>query len=241
LARHRVEKKPPLAPPDDSHYAGWETWTNNRWAWEFRRRDKEFVRACGRVADGKDDARMIAEKFHLRRFKHCDEPYESTDATSRKTKPAFILSSVLGTPAPLNETELREAYRTLQRLPLDIGQVVVRFDLSLAAQYPRRLQGQITSATKALKKQLERVQNATGMDGKWTRNRLPASRLLHLLKVLDMQKVDGTNVQRGDALFGNAHNATDTYNTDLKAARTFANENFLKLAAAGSKHPPKKV
>jgi hypothetical protein len=239
LAKRQIENKPPLSPPDGSRYTGWETWKNHRWAWEFLRRNDEFVEACDRVADGKDNAKAVAKRFHLRRFKRYDEPYEIIDARNQKVKPAFISSSVSGIQVPVNENELQEARRSIRRLTLDIGQVVVRFDLSVAMEYPKRLDGQIVSVTGALKKQLERLQNAMGVDAKDSRNKSNASRLLHLLKVLDMQKVDGTNVQRGDALFGKADNASEAYDGDLKAARQFTNEDFLKLAAAGTALPPK--
>ena len=187
MATRQTARKPPLAPPDDRNYTGWETWTNHRWAWEFLSRNKEFVAACDSVADGKDNAKAVAARFHLRRFKRYDEQYETTGATNLKVKPAFISSSVLGIQVPVNESELNEARRRVRRLTVHIGQMVVRFDLSVATQHPKRLDGQITSVTNALKKELKRLQDATEVKGKASRNRLPASRLLYLLKVLDMR------------------------------------------------------
>lgn len=237
LAKRQIEKKPPLPPPDDSCYAGWETWKNHRWAWEFLRRDVEFVEACNRVADGKDDAKAVAKRFHLRRLKRYDELYETADTTNPKVKPAFILSSVPGIQVPVNESELKEARQRIRRLTLDIGQVVVRFDLSVATEYPKRLDGQIASVTKALDKQLKRLQSATGVGDKKSRNRPTGGDLLNWLKALDMQKIDCTDEQRGDAFFGNASNATDSYKHILSNARRYAKEDFLKLAADATKRP----
>ncbi|WP_186188801.1 transcriptional regulator domain-containing protein [Burkholderia gladioli] len=63
-------------------YAGSETWDYRRWAWEYLRRNREFRRACKEVevieqeSKQKNRKKEIAQQYMLRRYKHCDEPYE---------------------------------------------------------------------------------------------------------------------------------------------------------------------
>lgn len=64
-------------------YAGYETWDYRRWAWEYLRRNRNFRKACEEAEIIKPESKRksrknkIAEQYMLRRYKPCDEPYDT--------------------------------------------------------------------------------------------------------------------------------------------------------------------
>ena len=48
-----------------ARYKGHETWSYRRWAWEFLRRDDDFIRACAAVDHNEGTEPEVAKEFHL--------------------------------------------------------------------------------------------------------------------------------------------------------------------------------
>lgn len=120
-------------------------WDNRRWAWEFLRRNKAFIRACANLHAATTEERsviepMIAREFHLKKFKHCDEPY-------RNHRPLFNEIAWWGCQEGLREKKLG--------VSLQQGQILVRFDLEPALRSKKALKVQLNRADTILTKQLE--------------------------------------------------------------------------------------
>ena len=71
----------PLDGLNDENYEGWESWSRQRWAWEYLSRNYEFREQCKSLPEDKDERKAMKQKivkrFMLKRFKPCDEPYSS--------------------------------------------------------------------------------------------------------------------------------------------------------------------
>lgn len=197
--------------------------------------------ACERVANGTESARSVAKKFHLLRFKSYIEPYEIIDAQNPTKKPAFRASSVTGVSVPVREEDVKMARQELRRLTVDIGQAVVRFDLSIALEDTQRLNGQIESVKKGLKKQLERLRTEVMTTGIDSRNRSIAAIRIKWLKALDLQQLECTNTQRADELYGNHDSAMQNFKDSLRRGKEVADVDYITFAAYGPKPPPKKA
>lgn len=179
---------------DINGYPGYEKWTNRRWAWEFLRRNKTFMRECANLHAATTTEqrsvieRVIAREFHLKKFKHCDEPY-------RDQLPVFNEITWWSC-----QEDLREQKRTVL---LQQGQILVKFDLEPALLSDKALTAQLNRAETILKKQLEEL--ATQRKIELTRNAFRAGNAadnLRWLRMLDaklLADIDAVRI-RGDAL-----------------------------------------
>ena len=82
-------------------YGDYEKWSNRRWAWEFLRRNPEYIQACEEIgiSVGKKVAgprygksESIARTFGRLKLKHYLEPYGNDDATRNWTVESVIES-----------------------------------------------------------------------------------------------------------------------------------------------------
>jgi hypothetical protein len=69
-------------------YRGHEKWSYRRWAWEFLRRNQEFIRACRESRGDPERQAQVATEFGLKRFK----PY--TEGFTTNKRPMFSAASV---------------------------------------------------------------------------------------------------------------------------------------------------
>ena len=72
MSEKKVESKKAKRPDGLSldRYKGHEKWSYRRWAWEFLRRNEDFIAACDALNRNEKTEIEIAEEFHLADFKH---------------------------------------------------------------------------------------------------------------------------------------------------------------------------
>jgi hypothetical protein len=125
-------------------YRGHENWSYRRWAWEFLRRDDDFIHACTAVDNKEKTEQEIAEKFHLLHFKHCDAAFKS-----QKSPPPRFTVSTIKKRANLNSDEAGEA-RVENTVALAPGQVWLRFDLNHEFLVGGSIEAQLRVAKRSL-------------------------------------------------------------------------------------------
>ncbi|WP_144030061.1 hypothetical protein [Burkholderia sp. AU16741] len=138
---------------EESAYKGYEKWPLHRWAWEFLCRNEEFIAACRTPArtpgEELSTRTRIARQFHLKKFKHCDEPYQVG------AKPAF---NVIG----IWRCTERQRGINCEDVSIRQGEVLIRFNPEAALYSSNALTAQLLMAEKTLKehaRMLARLQN----------------------------------------------------------------------------------
>ena len=86
----KAKKKRPDG-TDVERYIGMEKWSYRRWAWEFLRRNEQFLAACKRAnsAESNDEKAKVAAEFGLKRYKPYTESF-----TGASGKPLFAAGSI---------------------------------------------------------------------------------------------------------------------------------------------------
>lgn len=144
-AGSRARKKRPDG-NDPNRYKNLEKWSYQKWAWEFLRRNAEFISECKRVRNGTDAEKLaVAKQFELKKFKMYSENYKGTSGI-----PRFSMGSISSwTNLDCDNTE---DHRVAVRLGL--GQVLVRFNLPPVIQDIKALEKQFRLAEQRIKKRL---------------------------------------------------------------------------------------
>lgn len=136
-------------------YKGHETWSYRRWAWEFLRRDDDFIRACAAVDSNERTQRDVAKEFHLLHFKHCNMGFKS----KKSPAPSYTVQAIKKW-ANLKCGETKELQVRL-KAELAPGQVLLRFDLNQEFIVGGSLDAQLRVAKRTLEKTLTAYVEAT--------------------------------------------------------------------------------
>ena len=134
------QTKPRPTGTTKDEYAGHEKWTYRRWAWEFLRRNPEFIKACKLAKDDLAKQVEVASEFGLKRFK----PH--TEAYGRDRRLPVFLSAAVGTWSAVDASRKRNVSVTLRE-----GQVLVRFNLAAGREDARAIQAQLVTAEKTIR------------------------------------------------------------------------------------------
>lgn len=141
-----VKKKGRPTGEDLSRYKRIHNWSYHQWAWEFLRRNPEFIAACESVQDLNDDnlKQDVAERFGLRKYKYYKDSYKA-----KPGKPQFALGSIRS----LSNIDSTNANRS-PKLQIASGQVIIKFDLAAALEDREALAKQLRIAERRLQKRL---------------------------------------------------------------------------------------
>lgn len=138
---------------DESRYKNINKWTFHQWAWEFLRRNAQYIDACKRVRLGSEEEKqVVADRFKLKKFKDYTEAY--IGATG---KPKFSIGSITSS-SNLNTNPKRVRNKLFK---IEYGQIVIRFDLGQAIQDKNALKKQLRLAEQRLKKDLAEYEAQT--------------------------------------------------------------------------------
>lgn len=124
---------------DVQDYKGYERWTFKRWAWEFLRRNADFARRCRNAGDDPEVQQAIADEYGLKQFKDFRERYWQGD------NPRFSDAAVAS-------WSWMQDQRRVRRIPIERGQVAIRFDLSATTRDIAALEAQLRNAKLRLAK-----------------------------------------------------------------------------------------
>lgn len=138
LSARKTKPRPTGITKDE--YAGHEKWTYRRWAWEFLRRNPEFIKACKTAKEDLAKQVEVASEFGLKRFK----PY--TEAYGRDRRLPVFLSAAVGTWFAVDASRERTMSVKLRE-----GQVLVRFNLAAGREDARAIQAQLATAEKTIR------------------------------------------------------------------------------------------
>lgn len=184
------EVKPPIEFPKElqiTHYAGYEDWSNQHWAWEFLRRGITFQERCDEVQNWPNSrlTRMnkmyIAKAFGLKKYKYYKEDYASGDTPNPRFTSEFVSYW-----SRIDE----DAYAD-QVLPtsLNFGEALIRFDILAMEKSKKSLSAQLNSAKERLQQGLEQYLNQKKTKSGDFKNKIP---LIELLRTFDAFKYKAT-------------------------------------------------
>lgn len=127
-------------------YKNLENWKYRKWAWEFLRRNTEFISECKRVESGTDAEKLaVAKLFELKKFKMYSEKYKGASGI-----PQFSMGSISSwTNLDCNSEEDRQIL-----IRISPGQVLVRFNLAPVIKDVKALDKQLRLAERRVKKRL---------------------------------------------------------------------------------------
>lgn len=215
-------------------YKGHENWSYRRWAWEFLRRDEEFIRACAAV-DRKDRSEEdVAREFHLVKFKHCNMSFDS----KKSPVPSYTTQTVKKW-VILKNDEPKTAHIGVNP-GLQPGQVLLRFDLNQEFIVGGSLEAQLRVAKSSLKSALATYSEAIGKKPAPTK-RPERTSFLELLRRLDAVAAHDVSVQGLVALQPDAFRDLESDQRSKKAAslmrtpKEYAKKAYLTLAIYASK------
>lgn len=122
-------------------YKNNQKWSPRRWAWEFLKRNLEFIELCDDARNLTGDAKAAAEfavakKFQLKKFKDYTESYSPNN-------PIFLSTSIYKWKGG---SEKRKTDKTTIRVKLLPGQVVIRFQVDATLNNSRAIKVQLESA-----------------------------------------------------------------------------------------------
>jgi hypothetical protein len=211
---------------DVSSYPDHTTWSFSRWAWEFLRRNVEFIAECERAMDddSPDIKKGVANKFGLRDFKPFNQNFEWGVIPEWLNILPEVLASPLVGVYPIKET-------------VKPGRVVLSFDLNEMLKNRPVLDAQLFNAQVYLQGRL--AEFAT-LNGRAIRSPRPhKSVLFDYLRVYDA-RVDakvGENRIIAMELFPDEYGIENDYagerrvSTYFKRAKEFVESSYLELPA----------
>lgn len=220
---------------DVKEYKGWEKWSNRRWGWEFLRRNTDFRDSCWNLPEEPTQRKIkeeeIAQRFHLKKFKHCDEKFGSNK--QKKLRPNFN---------PLDAWwSVEEGEKRRPKASIVEGQVLVRFDLRPALENKNLLKLQILYAQSILERQFKRLLEINPSNPTIKRFRDEnAERKLQLLRMIDLKASNRTAVdiycmihpgdKRDTFLPGERDELRGKFESEYRTAKNWMEQGYLMLA-----------
>lgn len=220
-------------------YKGHEKWSYRRWAWEFLRRNNEFIQACEALESKKPEERTAAEKdlaeqFYLAVFKHCNMSYKSKENPS----PKFAVRTIKK--REKLDADKPDALPLKRTVEMAAGQVWLRFDLNHEFIVGGSLDTQLRVAKRSLKTALATYSEAIGRKPAITK-KPKCNSFLTLLRRLDAVAGHNVGVQGLAALeldaFSNLGSAERSKKADslMRRPKEYAKDVYLTLAIYASK------
>lgn len=216
-------------------YKGNEKWSHKRWAWEFLRRNTEFLRQCKMLIEAPDLApteEEIAEQFGLKRFKSAKSPYGKKGEFER---PRFVAGTVS------SYSRLTEERGRLPRR-LQQGEVAFILDLNSALSNAASLKKQISNVRKIAEKRLRTLAELRNV-ATVPQYRIHSEKLLPYLRILDARAAGMTRQavfklvlpEEAKVCARKASPWEDTYAPIEIRAKKYAESDYLKLVLAREK------
>ncbi|RZS86563.1 transcriptional regulator domain-containing protein [Pigmentiphaga kullae] len=221
---------------DDAAYAGFESWSNSHWAWEFLRRNPAFQDACNRVRSASRRDRNVlraevARQFFIRRYMHFRHDYVNHDPRS----PMFVRvrgysSKMLTKPTKISVT-------------LQPDQFLVLFDIRQMRYSVRALNAQLAEAKRQMSVLISHhvsEGSAPAMRDEpagvvQSRGRGEAKTWLGWLRMLDAKSHGVKNDRAYRSIFPGKCLGKDTmkiqqaYSDEWKSASSYASERYLQI------------
>lgn len=227
---------------DLNQYKDQSTWPDKKWAWEFLRRNEEFINACNNANSGTDEAKQdVAKDFWLKKYKCYKESYAGGTG-----KPNFTIASISSW---VNLNSDQEECIRLRKIRIGEGQVLIRFNVVSGTKDLRAIDKQLESAKKILDRNLKLFAEKNKKlikPGRPQRDRFPI-----YLRILDHLASGKKNLDCAILIHSEMAKGLETgknkkfdlqskIKDQVNAAKLLAKEGYLHLLVGKEKPSPKK-
>jgi hypothetical protein len=163
-------------------YSGYQSWSNQEWAWEFLRRNTDFQKRSDHIRNWPNSKltrswqRNIAYTFGLKKFKDYIEDF----ASGQNPKPK-LTSGTISAWSRVDE----KVYASLV-LPTALrpGQSLIRFDIEAMKKSKKSFNAQLQAAKTAIEKSLKIYLKSTNSKSRITKLKAP---LIEFLRAFDAE------------------------------------------------------
>lgn len=238
IAANKTKKHPRPDGLDVDRYKGMNNWSYRKWAWEFLRRNTEFIAECERVEFGTDEEKKnVALKFGLKKYKSYKESYKNQSGY-----PKFVL----GTISSWSNLDADKEKCGGVKIKVGDGQVVIRFDLASAINDEKALDKQLRLAEIRLKKHLATYEKRLQMKAAVHKHK--ALKFGIYIRLLDYMATGKTPLECAKLIFPSKVNEGDTdyflrqsIKSPISAAKKIANEGYIYLSILRGKPDTKSI
>jgi hypothetical protein len=221
---------------DVSRYANINNWSYRRWAWEFLRRNTNFITACKRAQDGSEaDKQNVANEFGLKQFKDYRESYIGSSGS-----PKFSIGSI----SSWSHLDAKKKSARKQAVRIEFGQIVIRFDLEQAIQDRKAVDKQLRLAKLKLENSLDEYESQT--DRKSTLKEFKPSVFGKCLRALDGMAAGMSQPKIAAQIFPSVANADRDKKIEkikpiIRRAREISTNEYLHLSVLKGKPEGKSI
>ena len=182
--------KPRPTGEDLSRYKDSDEWPKKRWAWEFLRRNDEFIADCMKLRKEPPqiEATAIAKKFSLVRFKDFTEGYWM--GKQPRFEPATIR----------HWSRLAESDRPQIKCKMEVGSLAVMINLGAALDRSSAIEAQLRAVKKVALRKLEGLAELRGTMARVVRV-TQTDQWLNYLRILDFKSAKKSNKDIAIALY----------------------------------------
>ena len=220
-----------------ANYSGYQTWSNQEWAWEFLRRNIVFQARCDHIRNWPDSRltrswqKNIAYTFGLKKFKDYIEDF----ASGQTPNPKFT-SDTISAWSRVDENRYKSLVLPTALRP---GQSLIRFDLEAMKKSKKSFNAQIQDAKIALEKSLSRLLKNTSSKSRITKLKAP---LIEFLRAFDAEVYKRTTAGKSTTYLAMANlilpqsppplNPVDDIKSRVARSKEFVESLYLDLAAS---------
>ncbi|MBI4807736.1 MAG: hypothetical protein HY799_02125 [Nitrosomonadales bacterium] len=223
---------------DTNRYKNLEKWSYRKWAWEFLRRNPEYIAECKRLRSGTDAEKLaVAQQFGLKKFKEYSEGYKGPSGM-----PRFSMGSISSwTNLDCDNTDGRRV-----AIRLGYAQVLVRFNLAPVIQEKKALDKQFRMAEQRIKKRLAVYEKIITKEA--ASHKYKAVSFGIYIRLLDLLNAGASPLECAQQVFpGKVNNAqTENYlrqavKNPINSAKKMAEEGYLHLSVLKGKPNGKRI
>jgi hypothetical protein len=219
---------------DAARYASASRWSPRRWAWEFLRRNEDFVNTSTtliRTKAAPEDLALWAKEYGLVQFKHFNQPFRSAN-----NPPPKFTTSFVG-----HKKRLTKEESSVYRRNLDVGDLVVRFTLQDCLNNSYALNAKIRRVKEIAEVAIQILREESGVKEEDYRN-TKTSDWLKLLRLLDAVAAGVGNLEMASAIYPaetrgktSPDELREFFKDRVRRARNHSSERYLFIATLGEK------
>ena len=225
----KIKKRPDGI--DTSRYQGLVNWSYKKWAWEFLRRNSDFISECKRVRNSTcEEKNEVALKFGLRKFKDFNEGYSSGSG-----QPQFSIGSIKS----WSNIDSDKGASTSLNIKLSPGQMLIKFNLNDILEDKKAYAKQLRLAENLIKNKLSVY--AESLNKKEIEHKPQPSKYGLYIRILDYLAHKKTYVECAQLIHSERlkdlakEDLHELVSNHIKAARKLAKTGYLYLSLLSGK------
>lgn len=215
---------------DPARYKNLENLSYREWAWEFLRRNDDFIAECKRVDScNEDEKQAVARQFELKKFKRYSEQYKGGSGS-----PRFKFSSI----SRWINFDCENKKGRLARIRICPGQVVIRFNLASMIKDKKALEKQIRLAKQVVNKNLATYEKLINEEAKIHKHKCVNFGIY--IRLLDYLAMNKSPLECAKLVYPNRTEQTDYYlgqyvKSPIEAAKKMASDGYIYLSILNGK------